>query len=227
MIFQNHRHPKKREWFGNKPAEILSSARLLRARGILILSVLAMCGFFPQTVSAQKKAAQPEIKKEQIEAAFIYNFAKFVDWPAASFTNSTSPYVIGVLGTNTFVSALESTVGKQQINGRKIEIHLVAAPDDIGVCHILFISTGEKLEAADKVRLKDTFAKIRGRSILTVGEAGRENEGFAGCGGIVNFYTIGDKVRFEINPDAAERADLKISSKLLNLAQIVRENPPQ
>lgn len=194
--------------------------RSVSSRPKIFWAVFALLGFFQQAVPAAPT-------KQQIEAAFLYNFAKFVEWPERSFTNAASPVVIGVLGKDPFGKDLEATVGDQLINGRKIKIERYENLAAVGVCHILFISTGEKLDTEEKGRLKDTFAKLKDRNILTVGEAGQEADGFAAAGGIINFRVVESKVNFEINPDAAGRSGLKLSSKLLKLARIVQDATEQ
>jgi hypothetical protein len=148
----------------------------------------------------------------QVKAAFLYNFLKFVDWPAQSFANDSSPFIIGVVGNDTFNSAIDQAVSGKTANGRPIVIKRFASSKTLSYCHILFISPSER----------DRFRQILGTTgsgVLTVSET----DGFAQIGGIVNFTLVDSKVRFEINQSAAERAGLKISAKLLSLARVVRD----
>lgn len=192
---------------------LLPFVRTLFVTIFLVVSGLLHCICFAQ---------QPP-KKHEIEAAFLYNFAKFIEWPATVFTNDTQPIIIGILGANPFGSDLERTIGNQLVNGRKLEIKRYENLAAVGDCQILFISLGDNaggpLSASDKRLLTEVFSKVGKKSILTVGEA----QNFAAAGGIINFVMEKDKIRFQINPDAAERANLKISSKLLNLAYIVHD----
>ncbi|HEU5123058.1 MAG TPA: YfiR family protein [Verrucomicrobiae bacterium] len=144
----------------------------------------------------------------QLKAAFLFNFAKFVDWPSAAFTNSAAPLVIGVLGQDPFGKDLENTVRNKNISGRSIVARTVGSIPDARQCHILFISNSESK------RLREILEGLRGASVLTVGE----NEKFFVSGGMVNFVVEGRKIRFQINDAAAKAAGLKISSKLLSLA---------
>jgi len=144
----------------------------------------------------------------QIKAAFIFNFAKFVEWPAAAFAKASSPIVVGVLGENPFRDALEKTIKNKTVDEHPVIIREFRAATDATNCHILFISGSEK------GRLPQILKQLNGRNVLTVGEM----PGFTGEGGMINFVLDGTKIRFQINNDAANSAGLKISSKLLKLS---------
>lgn len=145
----------------------------------------------------------------QLKAAFLYNFAKFVEWPTNAFVKATSPMVVGVLGENPFGNDLEQTIHGKTVNQHPFEVKEFHSLTEVKHCHILFISTSET------DRLHDIFETLRGSSVLTVGET----KNFTESGGMINFVRVGNKVRFEINNPAAEKAGLIISSKLLSLAQ--------
>jgi hypothetical protein len=145
----------------------------------------------------------------QLKAAYIYNFAQFIDWPPAAFANDSSPLVIAILGANPFGGELEQTIQGKNLNRHPLTVKEVRSPSEAtNNCHILFISLSEKK------RLPEIFSILRGTSVLTVGET----EWFTETGGMINFVLVGTKIRFQINAEAAKRAGLKISSKLLNLA---------
>jgi hypothetical protein len=144
----------------------------------------------------------------RLKAAFVFNFAKFVEWPPEAFTNATAPIVIGILGDNPFGQDLEETVNAKTVNDRPFEIREFHSATDARKCHILFICTSEK----DK--LSQIFDALRDTNVLTVGET----DGFTDNGGMINFVRQGTKIRFQINADAAKAARLKISSKLMSLA---------
>lgn len=144
----------------------------------------------------------------RLKAAFLFNFAKFVEWRPEAFADAKSPFIIGVLGDNPFGSELEQTVAGKKINDHPITILPFRAAADATNCHILFISTSEKQ------RLPQIFESLRGASVLTVSETAH----FTEAGGMINFVPEGNKIRFQINDDAAKAARLKISSKLLSLA---------
>jgi hypothetical protein len=150
-------------------------------------------------------------REYEIKAAFLYNFVKFVDWPAQALPDNSPNVVIGVLGANPFGRAL-NTINGRSVKGKTLVVRQVSSAQDAQNCHMLFICPSER------DRLRAILDALRNDSVLTVGEM----KGFAESGGIINFTLQNDRVRFEINPAAAERARLTISSQLLRLAKIVR-----
>jgi hypothetical protein len=152
------------------------------------------------------------IDEYQVKAAFLYNFAKFVEWPASSFKNAADPIIICVLG-NPFGDRLENTVYGKEIEGRRLIVRQIFEVSEAAGCHILFVASGKK-------RLTDLLGTVKASPILTIGEAGN----FAGSGGVIGFILESGKVRLQINTFAAERAHLHVSSKLLGLAEIVKED---
>jgi len=156
----------------------------------------------------------PDSSEYLIKAGFIYNFAKLVEWPTSAFPQPDSPIVIGILGDDPFGATLDRIVTDKKINGRGIAVkRLKWGRDvkDLRDCNILFISSSEK-EHLDSV-----VDAMKWLPILTIGDA----PGFARRGGIINFTLEDNKVRFEVNVEAAKHADLTISSRLLTLARIV------
>ena len=150
-------------------------------------------------------------KEYQVKAVFLYNFAQFVEWPEAAFPDAQTPLVIGVLGEDPFGGYLEETVRGEKVNNRPLVIERYRRAEEIGICHILFISRSE----AD--RLEKIFAELKGRNILTVGDF----DGFTKSGGMMRFVTEKNKTRLRINLEAAKAARLTISSKLLRPAEII------
>jgi hypothetical protein len=148
----------------------------------------------------------------EVKAAYLFNFAKFVEWPAQSFPTDSSPLVFGVLGKDPFGETLEQAFAGQKVGGRGFEIRRGARIQDLGPCHILFISDSES------ERLEAVLDSIRGMNALTVSDLDK----FASSGGVIGFFHEEKRIRFEVNPDAAQRAGLKLSSKLLKLARIVK-----
>lgn len=145
----------------------------------------------------------------QVKAAFLYNFAKFVDWPGDAFGHSNAPLVIGVIGDDPFGGALDQAINGKSIGGRSLAVRRLKWDQDPRSCHILFISSSEQKH------LPQIIQSLRGASVLTVGDMGQFNQ----QGGIINFILEASKVRFEINSRGADQARLKISSKLLALAK--------
>lgn len=174
-----------------------------RAARIFLLSLLLLR--VGTLVDAQEDSQPTEY---QIKAAFIFHFAKFVEWPAAAFPKASSPIIVGVIGENPFQDALEKTMKNKTVDEHPMVIREFRSAADAANCHILFISSSEK------ARLPQILKQLKGRSVLTVGEM----PGFTEAGGMINFVLEGTKIRFRIKNDAANDAGLKISSKLLNLS---------
>jgi hypothetical protein len=157
------------------------------------------------------RAQSPTAGEYQVKAAFLYNFAKFVEWPPSSFSDASAPLQICVLGHDPFGKELRNITNEKTVNGRKLEVHGEVDLEHARSCHIIFIaSPGE-------TRMKEIVAGLRGASVLTVGDT----KGFAAQGGMINFVLENDRVQFEVNRKAAEEARLKISSKLLSVAKLV------
>ena len=155
--------------------------------------------------------AQATSKEYQIKAAFLFNFIQFVQWPPTVFKNADDPFRIGVLGQDPFNAALEDTVQGETISNHKIIVEHAMQVDDLKNCELIFISKSEKKH------VPEILSALDDKPVLTVSEI----EGFAERGGGINFYLEGKKVRFEVNPDAAQHDGLKMSSQLLSLGKII------
>jgi|SRR5689334_15728154 len=153
-----------------------------------------------------------QLDEYQVKAAFLFNFAKFVEWPSETFKGPNDPITICVAGENPFGSALENAVKGKSVGTRGFIIRMSPTGQNVKGCQILFAAL------SDRRRIRALLDAVKGSSTLTVGES----ENFATDGGIVNFKLDGDRVRIEINAKAAEQEKLQISSKLLSLAQIVK-----
>jgi hypothetical protein len=153
--------------------------------------------------------AQEVSREYQVKAAFLFNFAKFVEWPTRP---AVEPIVICVAGVNPFGSLLAELVKGEQIGGRDVAARIILEPD--AGCHEVFIPRGANAPAY--------LRAARGQPVLTVGET----SDFVAQGGLVRLYLDGGQVRFEIARAAAERARLRISSRLLKLARIVDTPTP-
>ncbi|MBZ5610579.1 MAG: YfiR family protein [Acidobacteriia bacterium] len=158
-------------------------------------------------------ALQGQFDEYHVKAAFLYNFAKFVEWPPQTFKTPQDPIVIGVLGPSSLRKTLEEAVSGKAVEGRKFAVRELEDGALRCDCQILFVASSERR------RFRSMAGGLRGTAILTVGET----PGFAAEGGVINFKFEGDRLRFEINVDAAEQEGLRISSKLLSLSQVVRK----
>jgi hypothetical protein len=169
-----------------------------------ILNLTLALLFVVAGVSAQE--AKPS--EYQLKAAFLFNFAKFIEWPPEAFAEKESPFIIGILGDNPFGKELERTILGKTVNGRMLEIRTFDSPAEAKKCHILFIGSSENK------RLPEVLDNLHGTSVLTVSDWVH----FTKNGGMINFVLESNRIRFRINDQAARGAGLKISSKLLNLA---------
>jgi hypothetical protein len=147
----------------------------------------------------------------QVKAAFLLNFTKFIQWPETSFETSDSPIAICVLGRDPFGSALDQLVAGESVNGRRVTIQRVQRAPSPKSCQVLFAASVEK----DVLKLLPDL----GPGVLTVGEG----DGFLRGGGMITFVLENRRVRFEINQARAEKAGLKLSARLLNVAKAVEK----
>jgi len=147
-----------------------------------------------------------------VKAGFLFNFAKYVEWPADAFENADTPITIGIVGTDPFGEGLEKTLKNKTARNRSFAVQRFRESSAIQRCHILFVPRSEK------EHLQEILKQIEAWPVLTVGE----DEGFSRAGGTTNILIEKEKPRIEVNPDAAEKAKLTIDSKLLKVATIVR-----
>jgi hypothetical protein len=152
----------------------------------------------------------------QVKAAFLFNFARFVEWPADAFPNADSALQICVLGQDPFGRDFEQVIVDKTVNGHRIEIAHPEGVPQARACQILFIA------ASEKPRLAAILQGLSNASVLIVGDT----PGFAALGGAINFVIDDSRVRFEINLKAAQLAHLKISARLLTVAKVVLNGEP-
>jgi YfiR/HmsC-like len=176
--------------------------RKVAAIFILILMIVPFV-----TLSAPGEERKPG--EYEVKAVFIYNLAKFIEWPDKSL-GSSSTLTVYILGDDPFGSDWDAITGKL-IKGKRIVVQPIDSPDDLGKAGILFISSSEK------ENLRDILKRTSGLPILTVGDT----KSFAQRGVMINFYIENNKIRFEINLEAANLAGLKISSNVLRMGTIV------
>ncbi|UEM23663.1 YfiR family protein [Skermanella mucosa] len=175
----------------------------LTLKTVAILALMLSAGGLVSEVSAAPS-------EYEVKAAFLYNFAKFTDWPSAQ-NAGPGPFTICILGKDPFGTALDVLEGKP-VDGRPVAIRRMMEPGDLQRCWIMFVghpyADGMERLAGD----------LQGQPILTVGD----NPGFVRSGGMIGFILDDGRIRFEIDPDRISPAGLSISSQLLNLAVIVR-----
>ena len=162
--------------------------------------------------SALLLVQSPRTSEYQLKAVFLFNFMQFVDWPARMPQDSQPPLLIGILGDDPFGPFLDETVRGERLGARPIQVRRYRRIADLEECQVLFISRSEN------ERLPEILAAVKHRPVLTVSDG----DGFANQGGMIQFVTDKSRIRLRINLDAAEAANLTISSKLLRVAEIVR-----
>jgi hypothetical protein len=158
--------------------------------------------------------ASPVIGEYDVKAAFIYNFAIYIEWPEGFRSNPDRPFVVGVLGKDPFGPAIDRALKGRTVQRRAVVVKRFDRVEDALHCDILFIASPESLNS------KHELAVLDRRPVLTIGDV----DGFATRGGMINLVMEEKKVRFEINVEAMERAGLKPASQLLRLARIVDAN---
>jgi hypothetical protein len=196
---------------------LLHPARPLRSHIVavaVVLHALALIGL-PLNAAGADAASGGPAREYEIKAAFLYNFTKFIEWPAHSFADAGAPIVIGVLGDSPCAEALERLVKDRKVNGRAIVVRRIASAEEAKVTHLLFVGSAQEAQFAG------LEPAIESLPVLTVGES----PGFATLGGTIAFVPQDDKVRFEINIGVADRAGLKISAQLQKLATVIRRGP--
>src|SRR5258708_3386649 len=187
---------------------------MLRRLGTLIIALSVSLSWAAE--ACPQASDSSDSSEYLIKAGFIYNFAKFVEWPAAAFAQPDSPIVIGILATDPFGPLIDRIVENKKIGARGFVVkRLKWGTDlkDLKECKILFVAASERAHLDDVVQI------VKSLPILTVGET----PGFAERGGVIRFVLEDNRVRFAINVEAAHQADLTISSRLLTLARIIQQ----
>ena len=188
------------------------SLRGLHCSGLHLRMALALCcsSALPDPAAAQTGPSTPY----QFRALYLFNFAKYTEWPKESFADDAAPFVLGILGADPFGKDIDIIKGKS-IKNRKLDVQYFSTAEEARDCHILFISPSEK------DRLAEILRALQNSSILTVSEI----EGFIDQHGMVNLAEekmAEEKKRliFEINQAAAEKVKLKLDARLLQLAKV-------
>ena len=159
-------------------------------------------------------AQQPKPSEYQVKAAYLYNFGKFIKWPANVPADKGNSFAVCVLGKDPFGPTLDSTLAGEALDGKPVVIRRISRPQDAGDCRVLFISSTEGSH------LKEILTALDQSGVLTVSDL----PGFTRRGGMIEFVLEGDRIRFEINLANAESARLILSSELLKVAASVKRN---
>ena len=176
------------------------------AHSILLTAVLTLLPL--QNVMAETG----RLDEYEVKAAYLYNFAKYVDWPLSALPNENSALNFCIIGNSPMNPVIQSLAGKS-VKNRRVSVREITQIEELNGCNILFVN------ASMKAQLHRILAAAPSRSLLTVSD----DRSFAAAGGIIEFIPAGEKIRFQINHRAARQSNLKISSRLLSLATTVIE----
>jgi hypothetical protein len=174
----------------------------------LLLTVAVTIGCFGLDESVG--AALESVSEYAVKAAYLYNFAKFVEWPLQAFKTATSPLILCIVGKDPFGDALDAVVNKT-VRERTLVVQRLPRVEKNTGCHILFLSNSESNHLAQVLR------GLENAPVLTVSDI----QGFAEAGGMIGLINVEQHIRFEINISSVQKANLKISSQLLKLAKII------
>lgn len=172
--------------------------------------VLAFCGLFA-TLVVNAQAPQPT--EYEVQAAYLSNFGRFIEWPARA--GDKDPFYVCVLGQDPFGPALDTALKGESIGGSPMAARRITGVADAANCRIVYVNS------AQESQLKAILAALRNSSALTVSDT----FDFTRQGGMIQFVLQGNRVRFEINLAAAQRAGLTLSSELLKVAVAIRRAP--
>ncbi|NND60887.1 MAG: YfiR family protein [Gammaproteobacteria bacterium] len=163
------------------------------------------------TASVVHAADAQESTVAKIKSAYLLNFLRFTDWPSWSFDDQTSALRVCVIGTDSLGGILDQTMDDELVHGRPIDVLRVTVDDPLQHCHLLYIA------ASEESRLNDIVSKLNGSSTLTVGETA----GFASDGAMLALNREDDRIIFYANRDAIRAGQVRLSSKILQLAKMV------
>jgi hypothetical protein len=183
---------------------IVTSRR--RLGRLLIRVIVLLVAMSNGSVAAQS------VSGTTLKAAFLYNFAKFADWPADVLAPGQR-LSLCVLGDNAVADALEQTIKGHSTESHELTVQVVGADWPIRSCHLLYVGG---LDMKGAIQLVEA---LKGASVFTVSDCDR----FAELGGVAQLILEKDRMRFAINVAAAQRARLQLSSRLLSLAKIVKD----
>ena len=180
--------------------------------GLLSLALFALLGSPAPVRSEASGQGRRELTEYEAKAVFLRQVTRYVTWPDSSFSGPGAPIVIGIVGHDPFGELLDQVVAGQESRGRSLEIRRLEATAPVDGCHVIFLSREETRRQAE------ILAEVADLPILTVGEGDR----FLRQGGGIRLRILDERMRFEISLAATDRAGLKLSSYLLNLASEVQ-----
>lgn len=158
--------------------------------------------------------AQLSREEAQIKAAFVYNFLKFVEWPAGTFKRPNAPLVVGIIGGGSIADAAEQVLATKRVRARRLVVRRLKWDESLRGVHVVFVAEN------DEMRQRRICEAAASEGVLSIGEGSE----FAARGGVIGLLIEERKVRFDIDTGAAGAAGLIVSSKLLALARVVHSS---
>ncbi|MCX7427106.1 MAG: YfiR family protein [Planctomycetia bacterium] len=205
--------PAPRDRVSGSPLSARAAGRretlLAVGRGLLLL---VAWNVDPAPLAAQEDAESVASREHQIKAAYLYQFGRYVEWPAKAFSSPQAPFVIGVPEHDPLIGDLDQIARIKKVQDRAIQIRRFSSAADVPACNILYLPASLAPEAQAEV-----IRKAAGQRALLVGDG----PGFLERGGIVQFVVEENRIRVVVSRKAAERAGLTISAKLLQVARVV------
>lgn len=192
----------------SKAWEMLRMCMRWRAWLLLLASFMIVAG---ASAIAQNEGVGNNGLERGVKAAFLYKFLGFIEWPPAAFSKPDSPFVIGVVGSDAIAAELAQIARGRTVNNRRVTVKKISNGEPISDLHMLFIGSAESARQAQLLRTAQQYP------IVTV----TETEGALAQGSVINFRVEDGRVRFDISVIAAEKNDLKLSSRMLSVASSV------
>jgi hypothetical protein len=204
---------KPMKYEGHKAAAAQGFGRSARDRGVWLQCAIVVLVYL--LFAASIALGQQRPSAYQVEAAYLYNFSRFVEWPAKTALPQSNSFTICVLGEDPFGQALDATLAGETIGNQKVTARRISNPQTAADCQILFISSSEAN------RLNKIIEALNKNAVLTVSDIPQ----FSQRQGMIQFVMEENRIRFEVNLAATQRAGLTLSSELLKVATAVRKSP--
>lgn len=182
-------------------------ARPRLCAGFLLAALMSL------TITPEVRSQDATSVEYQVKAAFLLNFAKFIEWPSDVFQDEQKPITVCIFRYDPFGRSLDDILEGKIVNNRQVVARRIVELGELSACQIAFVSEREEK------RLPEVLNRLKGSSVLVIGETGT----FAERGGGIQFFLEDHRLRFAVNVDAVRKAHLNVSSKLLTLAKIVHD----
>ncbi len=180
------------------------------------LACLALAGLLFSTLALAQGNAAPAALERKVKAAFLYKFLGYTEFPASAFSDANAPLVIGVAGSDELVAELSRIVAGRSVQGRPVHVRSVRDSEAPAGIHLLFVA------GADATRVRSVIKSVQPAPVLLV----TETESGLQQGSAINFKIVEERVRFDVSLEAAERHNVKLSSRLLTVANHVHKGAP-